>query len=45
MKYIGIVLAFLFALAIYAFAVIGIIDTFIIGEVKSEHIMEDYFTP
>ncbi len=43
MKYFRLVVTLLIALAIYAFAVIGIMDTFIVG--KSEHTMKDYIAP
>lgn len=43
MKYLGLIIAFLFAFALYAFAFIGIMDTFIVGdEPKTEHTMQDY---
>lgn len=45
MRYIGLVIAFLFALALYVFAFLGIMDTFIVGEAKSEHTKSDYLKP
>lgn len=43
MKYLfSILLALLIALAFYAFAEVGIMDTFIVGDAKSEHTMADY---
>jgi len=45
MRYIGLVLVLLFALSLYGFAVKGVKDVFIVGEVKSEHTMKDYLTP
>lgn len=40
MKYLRLVIAFLFALSLYAFAVKGVMDMVIVG--KSEHTMKDY---
>ena len=42
MRYLGLVIAFLFALTLYGFAAYGMMNMFIVGETKTKHTMEDY---